>query len=176
MLLPKVFEHRRRVERRPYIPNHPPMVGHIGPQYPRFQIRIVLEHDGKRCETDVPLMGLDIARLGLEAGAQNLTITQLLTQAVTTAIKRNLIERIYVSPLPQAHLRTRMGVKNRPSNDDRLGTDCRLGALFGCSGRELGQPGMVHQAHLRAMYEPRQGPPRCWGPLPFQRPRQNAPP
>ena len=60
---PKMFEHRRRVGRR--IPNHPPMVGHIGPQYPRFQIRIVLEHDGKRCETDVPLMGLDIARLGL---------------------------------------------------------------------------------------------------------------
>jgi len=97
---PKMFEHRRRVESRPYIPNHPPMVGHIGPQYPRFQIQILLEHDRKRCETDVPLMGLDIARLGLEAGVRNLTMTQLLTQAVTTAIKRDLIEGILRKPTP----------------------------------------------------------------------------
>ena len=50
--------------------------------------------------TDVPLMGLDIARLGLEAAVQNLTMTQLLTQAVTTAIKRNLIEGILRKPTP----------------------------------------------------------------------------
>jgi hypothetical protein len=112
---PKMFEHRRRVESRPYIPNHPPMVGHIGPQYPRFQIQIVLEHDGKRCETDVPLMGLDIARLGLEAGVQNLTMTQLLAQAVTTAIKRDLIEGILRKPTPAGAPPNANGNKNRPS-------------------------------------------------------------
>ena len=72
---PKMFERRRRVESRPYIPNHPPMFGHVGPkpQHPRFQV--VVEHDGLRCATDVPLTGPDIARLGLEAEVQNLGMT-----------------------------------------------------------------------------------------------------
>ena len=65
--MPKMFERRRRVESRPYLPNPPPMVGHIGPkpQYLRFQI--ILEHDGLQRVTDVPLAGLDIARVALEA-------------------------------------------------------------------------------------------------------------
>ena len=104
---------KMRVQSRPYIPNHPPMVGHIGPQYPRFQIQIVLEHDGKRCETDVPLMGLHIARLGLEAGVQNLTMTQLLAQAVTTAIKRDLIEGILRKPTPAGAPPNANGSKKR---------------------------------------------------------------
>ena len=98
--IPKMFERRRRVESRPYLPNHPPMVGHIGPkpQYLRFQI--ILEHDGLQRVTDVPLAGLDIARVALEAEAQNLGMTQLLTQAVTTAIKKDMIEKILREPSP----------------------------------------------------------------------------
>jgi len=98
--MPKMFERRRRVESRPYLPNHPPMVGHIGPkpQYLRFQI--ILEHDGLQRVTDVPLAGLDIARVALEAEAQNLGMTQLLTQAVTTAIKKDMIEKILREPSP----------------------------------------------------------------------------
>jgi hypothetical protein len=98
--IPKMFERRRRVESRPYLPNHPPMVGHIGPkpQYLRFQI--ILEHDGLQRVTDVPLASLDIARVALEAEAQNLGMTQLLTQAVTTAIKKDMIEKILRKPSP----------------------------------------------------------------------------
>jgi DNA-binding CsgD family transcriptional regulator len=70
------------------------------PQCPRLQI--VLEHGGMRRETDVPLTGLDIARLGLEASVQNLGMTQLLTQAVTIAIKKDLIDEILRRPTPQA--------------------------------------------------------------------------
>ena len=82
------------------IPNHPPMLGHVGPQFPRVQFQLVIERDGKRCVTDVPLTGTDIARLGLEAALQNLTVTQLLAQAVTTAIKNDLIEEILRKPAP----------------------------------------------------------------------------
>ena len=98
--MPKMFERRRRGESRPYLPNPPPMVGHIGPkpQYLRFQI--ILEHDGLQRVTDVPLAGLDIARVALEAEAQNLGMTQFLTQTVTTAIKKDMIEKILREPSP----------------------------------------------------------------------------
>ena len=38
--IPKMFERRRPVVSHPYIPNHPPMLGHVGikQQHPRFQI------------------------------------------------------------------------------------------------------------------------------------------
>jgi hypothetical protein len=94
-----MFEHRRAVVSRPYIPDHPSMMGHVGPkpQHPRFQV--VLERDGLvQCATDVPFKGLDIAHLGLEAAVQNLGMGQLLTQAVTTAIKKNMIQKILGGP------------------------------------------------------------------------------
>jgi hypothetical protein len=105
--IPKMFERRRRVVSRPYLPNHQPMDGHIGPrpQHPRLQL--VFERDGMRCETDVPLTGRDIVRLGLEAELQNSGMTQLLAQAVTTAIKKDRIDEILrgpsQEPAPQAH-------------------------------------------------------------------------
>ena len=64
----------------------------------RFQI--ILEHDGLQRATDVPLAGLDIARVALEAEAQNLGMTQFLTQTVTTAIKKDMIEEILREPSP----------------------------------------------------------------------------
>jgi hypothetical protein len=91
----KMFEHRRAVVSRPYLPDHPPMMGHVGPkpQHPRFQV--VLERNGSvQCVTEVPFKGLDIVRLGLEAAGQNLGMGQLLTQAVITAIKNNMIQEI----------------------------------------------------------------------------------
>ena len=56
----------------------------------RFQI--ILEYNGLQQVTDVPLAGLDVARLALEAELQNLGTMQFLTQAVTTAIKKDLID------------------------------------------------------------------------------------
>jgi hypothetical protein len=46
-------------------------------------------------------MGSEIARLGIEAMAQNLGMGQLLTQAVTTAIKNNMIQEILGGPLKE---------------------------------------------------------------------------
>jgi hypothetical protein len=51
-----------------------------------------------RCATDVPLTGVDIVHLGIEAMAQNLGMGQLLRQAVTTAIKKNMIQEILGAP------------------------------------------------------------------------------
>jgi hypothetical protein len=96
-------ERRTRVLSRPYILNHPPMVGRMraGPQF-----QIAIERSGVRQATDVPLTGLDIARLGLEAGARDLSMAQLLSEVVTTAIKKNMTEEIlsepFQDPAPQA--------------------------------------------------------------------------
>ena len=94
--VPKMFERRRHVMSRPYIPNHPPMVGHIGPKHPRFQV--ILTKDGAPHVTDVPLTGLDVARLGLEASLRNLGMIQFLTQAVATVIKKDLVGSILRRP------------------------------------------------------------------------------
>jgi hypothetical protein len=70
--IPKMFERRRRVEIRFYLPNQQPMIGHIGPkpQYLRFQI--ILEHNAMRCETDVPSRASTSCASELEASEQNL--------------------------------------------------------------------------------------------------------
>jgi hypothetical protein len=93
--IPKIFDcsggaRSAPVLRRPTPPNHVPMLGQ------RFQV--VLERDGARLVTDVPLAGLDIARLGIEASAQNLGMVQLLTQAVITAVKKDMVGGILGEP------------------------------------------------------------------------------
>jgi len=91
--IPKIFDcsgaaRSTPVLRRPT--NHAPTVGH------RFQV--VLERDGTHLETDVPLAGLDITRLGLEASVQNLGMVQLLAKAVITAIKKDMVGEILGEP------------------------------------------------------------------------------
>ena len=56
------------------------------------------ERDGAHLVTDVPLAGLDITRLGLEASVQNLGMVQLLAQAVITAIKKDMVGAILGEP------------------------------------------------------------------------------
>ena len=52
-----------------------------------------------------------------------------------------------------------------------LGTDRRPAHCFSVQDDdELGQLGMVTKLIFRP--QPRQGPPRCWGPLPFQPPTE----
>jgi len=92
--IPKIFDcsgaaRSTPVLRRPT--NHAPTVGH------RFQV--VLERDGTtHLETDVPLAGLDITRLALEASVQNLGMVQLLAKAVITAIKKDMVGEILGEP------------------------------------------------------------------------------
>ena len=74
------------------VPNHPPMVGHMRVDDGQFQIS--LECGGMRRATALPLTARDIAQLALAATVRNVGMTQLLTEIVTTAIKKGMIEEI----------------------------------------------------------------------------------
>jgi hypothetical protein len=72
------------------------MIGHIVPKPQYLPFQIILKHNGLQRVTDVPLAGLDIVRVALEAEAQNLGMTQ----PVTMAIKKGMIEEILREPQP----------------------------------------------------------------------------
>ena len=75
--------------------SHPPIVGHMRVD---GQFQISLEHGGTRRATALPLTYRDIAQLALAAAARNVGMTQLLTEVVTTAIKKGMIEEILREP------------------------------------------------------------------------------
>jgi hypothetical protein len=79
------------------IPNHPPMIGHmrVGGQF-----QISFERGGTRRAIALPLTAHDIAQLALAAAARNVGMTQLLTEVVTMAIKKGMIEEILREPSP----------------------------------------------------------------------------
>ena len=58
------------------------------------QFQISLESGGMRRATALPLTDRDIAQLALAAAVRNVGMTQLLTEVVTTAIKKGMIEEI----------------------------------------------------------------------------------
>ena len=64
------------------------------------QFQISLEHDGMRRATALPLTDRDIAQLALEAAVRNVGMTQLLTEIVITAIKKDMIKEILREPSP----------------------------------------------------------------------------
>jgi hypothetical protein len=76
---------------RPHIANHPPMIGHMRVD---GQFQISLERGGMRRATALPLTAGDIAQLALAAAVRNVGMTQLLTEIVITAIKKDMIEEI----------------------------------------------------------------------------------
>ena len=80
---------------RPHIANHPPMIGHMRVD---GQFQISLECGGMRRVTALPLTAGDIAQLALAAAVRNVGMTQLLTEIVITAIKKDMIEEILREP------------------------------------------------------------------------------
>ena len=60
--------------------------------------QIILEHNGSRRATELPLTNSDVARLPLEAEARNMGMSQLLTAIATMAVKKDLIEEILREP------------------------------------------------------------------------------
>jgi hypothetical protein len=99
--IPKIFDCRGDGRRtpalsRPNLPDH----GQMRPEWQCARFQIVLACNGVvQDATDVPfLKAADIARLGSEAAAQNLGITQLMAVAVTTAVKKDLINEILCAP------------------------------------------------------------------------------
>lgn len=77
------------------IPNHPPKVGLKGAG---GQFQVTLELNGARRTTDLPLTYSDIAQLGLEAAARNISMGQLLTDIMSNAIKKKMFEEILSGP------------------------------------------------------------------------------
>ena len=82
---------------RPHIASHPPMIGHMRVD---GQFQISLERDGMRRATALPLTARDITQLALAAAVRNVGMTQLLTEVVTTAIQKDMIEEILREPSP----------------------------------------------------------------------------
>jgi hypothetical protein len=80
---------------RPHIANHTPMIGHMRVD---GQFQISLERGGMRRATALPLTARDIAQLALAAAARNVGMTQLLTEVVTMAIKKGMVEEILREP------------------------------------------------------------------------------
>ena len=85
------------------IPNHPTMVAR---KRADGQFQVTLELNGARRTTDLPLTDRDIAQLALAASVRNVGMTELLTEIVITAIKKDMIEEILrelsPDPAPQA--------------------------------------------------------------------------
>ena len=82
---------------RPHLANHPPMIGHMRVD---AQFQISFERGGERRATALPLTARDIAQLALAAAVRNVEMTQLLTEVVTTAIQKDMIEEILREPSP----------------------------------------------------------------------------
>jgi hypothetical protein len=79
------------------IPNHPPMIGHMRVD---GQFQISLERGGMRRATALPLTDRDIAQLALVAAVRNVGMTQLLTEIVIAAIKKDMLKEILREPCP----------------------------------------------------------------------------
>ena len=73
------------------------MIGHLRVD---GQFQISLERGGMRRATALPLTAREMAQLALAAIARNVGMTQLLTEVVTTAIKKGMIEEILREPSP----------------------------------------------------------------------------
>ena len=86
-----------RTVRPPYLPSHPPIAGqrHIGTG---FQISLILECNGTRRTTELPLTTSAIGHLKLEAEIRNLSMCQLLAEIAGMAIKKGMIEVILHEP------------------------------------------------------------------------------
>jgi hypothetical protein len=79
------------------IPNHPTMVAR---KRADGQFQISLECGGMRRATALPLTTGDIAQLALAAAVRNVGMTQLLTEIVIMAIKKDMIKEILREPCP----------------------------------------------------------------------------
>jgi hypothetical protein len=86
---------RTRVESRAFVSNGRVYAGHLQRELDsqaRFQL--VLQSQGKEVTTELAIAASDVGRLGLEASAQDLGLTDLMSQVLTQALKKGLIQEI----------------------------------------------------------------------------------
>ena len=86
---------RVRVERRAFVSNGRVYAGHLQREpNSRAKFQLVLQSHGMEQTTDLPFTTSDIGRLGVEASAQDLGLTDLMSQVLTQALKKGLIQEI----------------------------------------------------------------------------------
>jgi hypothetical protein len=86
---------RRRVENRAFVSNSRVYAGHLQPgPKSRAKFQLVLQSHGMEQTTDLPFTTSDVGRLGVEASAQDLGLTDLMSQVLTQALKKGLIQEI----------------------------------------------------------------------------------
>ena len=86
---------RVRAERRAFVSNGRVYAGHLqGEPNSRAKFQVVLQRQGMEQTTDLPFTANDVGRLGVEASAQGLGLTDLMSQVLTQALKKGLIQEI----------------------------------------------------------------------------------
>ena len=84
-----------RLHRRAFVSNDRVLVGHLQ-QEPtsRAKFQLVLLSQGRQQTTDLAFTSSDVGRIGLEASAQGLAMTDLMVQVLKQALKKGLIQEI----------------------------------------------------------------------------------
>ena len=86
---------RTRVESRAFVSNGRVYAGHLQRELDsRARFQLVLQSQGKEVTTEIAIAASDVGRLGLEASAQDLGLTDLMSQVLTQALKKGLIQEI----------------------------------------------------------------------------------
>jgi hypothetical protein len=86
---------RIRVESRAFVSNGRVYAGHLQRELDsRARFQLVLQSQGKEVTTEIAIAASDVGRLGLEASAQDLGLTDLMSQVLTQALKKGLIQEI----------------------------------------------------------------------------------
>lgn len=86
---------RVRVESRAFVSNGRVYAGHLQREpNSRAKFQLVLNNQGTEQTTDLAFTASDVGRLGVEAAAQNLGLTDLMSQVLTQALKKGLVQEI----------------------------------------------------------------------------------
>ena len=86
---------RRRVESRAFVSNGRVYAGHLQPAPTSLgKFQLVLKSQGTEQTTDLAFTDGHVGQLGVEASAQGLGITDLMSRVLTQALKKGLIQKI----------------------------------------------------------------------------------
>lgn len=86
---------RVRVESRAFVSNGRVYAGHLQREpNSRAKFQLVLQSQGNEQTTDLAFTTGHVGRLGVEASAQGLGLTDLMSQVLTQALKKGLIQKI----------------------------------------------------------------------------------
>src|SRR6185312_8867361 len=84
---------RRRVESRAFVSNGRVYAGHLQREPNLAKFQLVVQSRGNEQTTDLAFNAGHVGRLGVEASAQGLGLTDLMGQVLTQALKKGLIPK-----------------------------------------------------------------------------------